>query len=78
MRKRTALGKAIKAIRLAQGHTAKGFATSCKVSDSTLHNIESGHRQPSAELLVVIAHHLGVDIDAISYVVADDRELVAA
>lgn len=76
MRKRQALGKAIKAIRLAQGHPAKSFATTCKISDSTLHNIESGHRQPSAELLVVIAHHLGVDMDAISYEVVE-RELAA-
>lgn len=67
MMKRRALGKAVKAIRLAQGKRAASFATECKVSDSTLHNIESGHRQPSPELLVVIAHHLGVDIDAISY-----------
>lgn len=76
MRKRTTLGKAIKAIRLAQGRRAATFASECKISDSTLHNIESGHRQPSAELLIVIAHHLGVDINAISYEVAD-RELEA-
>jgi transcriptional regulator with XRE-family HTH domain len=68
MRKRKALGKAIKAIRLAQGRPAAHFATACQISDSTLHNVESGHRQPSAELLIVIAHHLGVDVEAISYV----------
>lgn len=73
MRKRITLGKAVKAIRLAQDRRAATFATECKISDSTLHNIESGHRQPSAELLVVIAHHLGVDLDAISYEV--DLEL---
>ena len=77
MRKRQALGKAIKAIRLAQGHQANKFATACKISDSTLHNIESGHRQPSAELLVVIAHHLGVDIDAISYEVEAQAAVAA-
>lgn len=67
MKKRKTLGKAIKAIRTAQGRRAAAFAAECKISDSTLHNIESGHRQPSADLLLVIAHHLGVDIDAISY-----------
>lgn len=67
MRKRITLGKAVKAIRLAQGRRAATFATECKISDSTLHNIESGHRQPSADLLTVIAHHLGVDVEAISY-----------
>jgi transcriptional regulator with XRE-family HTH domain len=73
MRKRITLGKAVKAIRLAQGRPAATFATECRISDSTLHNIESSHRQPSADLLVVIAHHLGVDVDAISYEVEAQR-----
>lgn len=67
MRKRQALGKAIKAIRLAQGRPAKSFANECKISDSHLHNIEAGRRAVPLELLFVIAHHLGVDVDAISY-----------
>lgn len=61
------LGKAIKAIRLAQGHPAKSFADLCKISDGHLHNIEAGRRAAPFELLIVIAHHLGVDVDAISY-----------
>ena len=65
MRKRQALGKAIKAIRLAQGRPAKTFASECKISDSHLHNIEAGRRAVPLELLFVIAHHMGVDV--ISY-----------
>lgn len=67
MQKRTALGKAIKAIRLAQGRQAAQFATACLMSDSHLHNIEAGRRQPTAESLAVIANELGVDVEAISY-----------
>lgn len=74
MTKRVALGKAIKAIRLAQEQQAARFAVACQISDSHLHNIESGLRRPSPEHLEAIAHQLGVDLDAISY---EEKEAVA-
>lgn len=72
MMKRIALGKAIKAIRVAQGRTAAEFATACQISDSHLHNIEFGRRPASPEHLATIAGQLGVDIDAISYEVSQE------
>lgn len=74
MTKRVALGKAIKAIRVAQGRQAARFAIACQISDSHLHNIESSHRPPSPAVLEAIAEQLGVDIDAISY---EEKEAVA-
>ena len=68
MTKRTALGKAIRAIRIAQGRAAAEFATACQISDSHLHNIEANRRAPSPEHLAAIAAALGVELDAISYV----------
>lgn len=70
MTKRKALGKAIKAIRVAQGRSAAQFASACSISDSHLHNIEFGRRPASPEHLAAIARELGVDIDAISYEVS--------
>lgn len=72
MLKRKALGKAIKAIRLAQGRSAAEFATACQISDSHLHNIEAGRRPPSPEHLAAIAYELAVDVDAISYEVSEE------
>lgn len=72
MTKREVLGKAIKAIRLAQGRTAAEFATACQISDGHLHNIEADRRNPSPEHLAAIAKELGVDVDAISYEVAQE------
>lgn len=68
MRKRVALGAAIKAIREAQGHTAAHFATACQISAAHLCNIEADRRSASELHLAAMAAELGVSLDAISYV----------
>lgn len=67
MRKRIALGKAIKAIREAKGLPGSQFATQCLMSHAHLCNIEAGRKHPPTDVVHRIAAHLGVDVDAISY-----------
>jgi len=73
MGKRVALGPAIKAIREAKAATdpalrGSTFAVACLISHAHLCNVESGLKQPSADLLARIAEHLGVPLEAISYI----------
>jgi hypothetical protein len=82
MSKRVALPGAIKAIREAKAgwdsqarvcsvNPAFGvsvFATTCLMSAAHLCNIEAGRKGVTDEVLHRIAAHLGVPIDAISYV----------
>lgn len=89
MSKRVALPAAIKAIREAKAGYVKAnrsytgdaslgtsaFATKCLISPAHLCNIEAGRKAVSDELIHRIAAHLGVPVDAISYI-AD--EAVAA
>lgn len=72
MRKRVALGAAIKAIREAKSEQhpefrGSAFATTCLMSHAHLCNIEAGRKQPPADVIHRIAAHLGVPVDAISY-----------
>lgn len=72
MMKRVALGEAIKAIREARVATdpkyrGSVFATTCLMSHAHLCNIEAGRKQPPEDVIHRIAAHLGVSVDAISY-----------
>lgn len=82
MSKRVALPGAIKAIRETKAGYVKAnrsytgdpsfgasrFATTCLISAAHLCNIEAGEKSASEELIHRIAAHLGVPVDAISYV----------
>lgn len=68
MRKRTAHGAAIRAIREAVGIPVGAFAVRCLISQGYMSNIELGAKQPTPEVLRKIATELGVPLDAISYV----------
>lgn len=74
MSKRITLGAAVKAIREARAATdptfrGSVFATTCLMSHAHLSNIEAGRKQPPEEVIHRIAAHLGVPVDAISYVI---------
>lgn len=74
MRKRIALPGAIKAIREAKAQNdpsfrGSHFAIACGMSHAHLCNIEADRKQPSEETTARIAAHLGVPLDAISYVI---------
>lgn len=83
MRKRVALGGAIKAIREAKAAIAPDrfagskFAIACLLSHGALCNIEAGRRQPSEDTIHRIAAHLGVRVDDISYLIDLPMEAVA-
>lgn len=72
MRKRIALGAAIRAIREAKAendpsYRGSHFAIACGMSHAHLCNIEAGRKPATDEGLAVIAERLGVPLDAISY-----------
>lgn len=72
MMKRVALPGAIRAIREAKAEVdpkfrGSVFASTCLMSHAHLVNIEKGRKQPPEDVIHRIAAHLGVSIDAISY-----------
>lgn len=83
MSKRVALPGAIKAIREAragwdaatrtyagdESFAVSQFATKCLMSAAHLCNIEAGRKAATEDVIHRIAAHLGVPVDAISYVV---------
>lgn len=76
MSKRVILPQAVKAIREAQAATnpdqrSSRFAAKCLISTGHLSNIEAGRKNAPEEVIHRIAAHLGVPVDAISYVVPD-------
>lgn len=76
MSKRVILGGAVKAIRSSKAATnpdfrGSQFATRCLMSHAHLCNIEAGRKQPPEDVIHRIAAHLGVEVDAISYVAAE-------
>lgn len=82
MRKRVALGAAIHAIREAKSQidpAFKGshFAITCLMSHAHLCNIEAGRKNPSEDVTHRIAAHLGVPVDAISYLSETSMEATA-
>jgi transcriptional regulator with XRE-family HTH domain len=72
MRKRIALGGAIKAIREAQKRPGSRLASDCLMSHAHLCNIEAGRKLPPPEVIERIATALDVPIDAISYEVTTE------
>jgi transcriptional regulator with XRE-family HTH domain len=73
MSKRTALPAAIKAIREAKAeadpkYRGSTFAATCLMSHAHLCNIEAGRKSVTEDVIHRIAAHLGVPVDAISYV----------
>lgn len=86
MSKRVALPGAIKAIREAKAGYVKSnrsytgdpafgtssFATKCLLSPAHLCNIEAGRKPASEEVIHRIAAHLGVPVDAISYLAVSE------
>lgn len=69
---RLAHGPAIRALREAVGIKHGKFAADIEISAGYLTNIEKGAKQPSAAVIRRIAQRLGVNIDAITYVVTAD------
>lgn len=53
------------------------FAIRCQMSPAHLCNIEAGRKFPPEDVIHRIAAHLGVPVDAISYVVTTPLEAVA-
>lgn len=71
-------GAAIRALREAIGIPHGDFAASIKISAGYLTNIEKNARRPAPDITRAIADRLGVPLDAISYLVSDDRDQVPA
>lgn len=71
------LGGAVKAIRSSKAATdpkfrGSQFATTCLMSHAHLCNIEAGRKLPPEDVVHRIAAHLGVEVDAISYVASEE------
>lgn len=82
MRKRVILPQALKTIRLLKAETDPQFkvgvfAVKCLMTDGHFCNIEAGRKRVSEDIIHRIAAHLGVPVDAISYVIDDATEAVA-
>ena len=82
MRKRVILPGALRTIRKLKAETDSKFRVgefgpACQMSDSHLCNIEAGRKQPPEEVIHRIAALLGVDVDAISYVIETPEEAAA-
>jgi hypothetical protein len=78
MSKRVVLGPAIRAIRQLRAEAdpatfASGpFAAKCFMSTSHLSNVEAGRRGVPEDMAHRIAAHLGVPVEAISYVIESE------
>lgn len=68
-------GATLKLIRDLKGIPAGKFAIQCGFTPSYLSHIESGKKQPTPEVMHIIARELRVDVWEITYTVP---ELVAA
>ena len=62
-------GPAVRVIRERTGIRHGVFAIQCQITPGYLSNIEKGLRQPSPAVAKLIADNLGVDLDAITYLV---------
>ncbi len=72
MSKRVALPRGIRAIRTAKRISQGKLATDALISSVHLNNIEAGRRNVPEDLIPLLAHALGVEIDAISYVTGNE------
>lgn len=77
MTPRRLLGPAAKAIRVANKLPQGDMALRLDVSQGYLSNLEKGVKQPSEILMRQMADVLGVDLDAISYVVRVGEQVSA-
>lgn len=82
MRKRVILPLALKTIRDMKADAdpqfrGGTFGPKCGISHGHLCNVEAGRKQPPEELIHRIAAHLGVDVDAISYLEPIAMEAIA-
>lgn len=71
MSNRATNGPAVRALREAVGIQHAKFAVDCLISPGYLTNIEKGRKQPSPEVARRLAARLGVELDAITYPVAE-------
>lgn len=68
MRKRTANGAAIRALREAiTGLSVSAFCVRLGCTQGYLSNVELGHKQPTTEFLTRVARELGVPLEAVSF-----------
>lgn len=77
MAQRRLNGKTVRELRAALGIRHGDFARDVIVSTGYLSNIEAGRKQPAPDVIRRMATRLGVDIDAITYPVADDEQVPA-
>jgi transcriptional regulator with XRE-family HTH domain len=77
MSKRLVLGGAVKAIREEKAKAdpdfrGSRFSIKCLMTPGHLCNIEQGRKQPPEDVIHRIAAHLGVPVEAISYVTQNE------
>lgn len=77
MSKRVVLPGAVKAIREAKAEKDESFrlgrfATTCRLSSGHLCNVEAGRKPLPEDVIHRVAAHLGVPVDAISYVISTE------
>lgn len=80
--KRVILPGALRAIRELKAATDESFrvgrfATTCLMSAGHLSNIEAGRKAATDEAIQKIATHLGVPVDAFTYIVTSPQEAAA-
>ena len=63
-------GATVRAMREALGIRHGVFAVDCLISPGYLTNIEAGRKQPSPVVARRLAQRLGVELDAITYPIA--------
>lgn len=78
MTKRITHGPAVRAMRGLVGIKQGEFAIRCDITPGYLANIEAGRKQPAPDVARRMATVLGVDLDAITYVIDTTRNEVAA
>src|SRR3954463_12992097 len=57
------VGPRLKRLRMQRNFTLTGVSTSTGISKSTLSRLETGHRRPTLELLLVLSHAYRVPLD---------------
>lgn len=67
MSERKVLGKALKAIRKAQGVKQEDLALAGGISPSHLQRIETGDRQPTEDCLSLMCMRLGISSEDVTY-----------
>jgi transcriptional regulator with XRE-family HTH domain len=70
------LGETIKSLRQEIGWNPTELARKCKVSPTTIYDIEDGSRNPSERLLRIIAAHLNADAKPLIELIRKKKELI--